>query len=394
MGTLIAALRRPPYAPAHALVAFGNAAMLASMRLAPLLPARLREAVRSRESGLTVAAMCIGAVSGLIVAAMSGAVQALHSMFFGVDLSERLSATDRVEWWRALIVPTLGGLVLSVIALRVIPLLRVRFADAIEANALYGGRLSFRGSVLITVQTIISSGCGASVGLEAGYTQMCAAVASWVGQRLAARRADMRMLVAAGAAGAIGAAFNAPLAGAFYAFEVVLGTYSVGSLVPVAASALMATLVSNEVSGHLLLVEPGTVGAIEGNKFVHVAMIGVVCAGVAVALMEAVALVEGALANVKLNPAFRPAVGGVVVGLMALVTPQVLGAGHGAMQLDIAASAPAAMLALIIVLKALASAVSLGSGFRGGLFFASLLIGALVGRLYVDLASRSTRSGP
>jgi CIC family chloride channel protein len=359
-----------------------------SMRLSPLLPARIREAVRSRESGLAVAALCIGAVSGCLVEAMSGAVQVLHSILFDIDLSERLSAAASLEWWRALFVPALGGLCLGLVAIFLTPRLRVRLADAIEANALYGGKLSFRGSVLITLQTIISSGFGASVGLEAGYTQICAAVSSWVGQRLAARRADMRMLVAAGAAGAIGAAFDAPLAGAFYAFEVVLGTYSVGSLVPVAASALMATLVANELSGHAnYLISAGAIGAIEGDKFVHVVGIGIIGAAVSIALMQGVAIVEWIFSRKWLRAPLRQVIGGLMVGAMALYSPQVLGSGHGAMRMDVVISTPVVTIGILLVLKGLASAVSLGSGFRGGLFFASLLMGALTGRLYADLSA-------
>src|SRR5690606_35833553 len=121
--------------------------------------------------------------------------------------------------------------------------LKGQMADAIEANALYGGRVSMRGSLLISLQTLLSNGFGGSVGLEAGYTQICSAFSSYFGRKLAARRSDMRLLVACGASGAISAAFSAPLAGTFYAFEVVLGAYTSANLVPVIASAVTAWLV-------------------------------------------------------------------------------------------------------------------------------------------------------
>jgi CIC family chloride channel protein len=240
---------------------------------------------------------------------------------------------------------------------------------------------------MVTLQTMVSSGFGASVGLEAAYTQMCAAVGSWVGQRLNARRADLRMLVAAGAAAAIGAAFDAPLAGALYGFEVVLGTYTVASLVPVAASALMATLVANLLSHHSnYLVTRGVIGAITGARFAHVVVIGILCAGVSIALMQGVAIAEKLFSHSGLRSALRPVAGGVVVGGLALLTPQVLGAGHGAMRMDVVVALPIGFTALLVLLKCLASAISLGSGFRGGLFFASLLIGALTGRFYADVS--------
>ncbi len=107
-----------------------------------------------------------------------------------------------------------------------------RAVDPIEANALYGGRMSLNDSLIVVAQTMVSNGVGASVGLEAGYTQIGSALASRLGRSFRLRRNDLRLLVGCGAAGAIAAAFNAPLTGAFYAFELVIGTYSLATLAP------------------------------------------------------------------------------------------------------------------------------------------------------------------
>ena len=112
-----------------------------------------------------------------------------------------------------------------------------RAVDPIEANALYGGRMSLNDSLIVVLQTIISNGVGASVGLEAGYTQIGSAIASRFGRMFRVRRNDLRLLVGCGAAAAIAGAFNAPLTGAFYAFELVIGTYSLGTFAPVAVAA-------------------------------------------------------------------------------------------------------------------------------------------------------------
>jgi Voltage gated chloride channel len=98
-----------------------------------------------------------------------------------------------------------------------------RPVDPIEANALQGGRMSLKDSTLIAAQTVISNGFGASVGLEAAYTQIGSGFASWLGKAFRLRRGDMRTLVACGSAGAIGAAFGAPLTGAFYALNSFWG---------------------------------------------------------------------------------------------------------------------------------------------------------------------------
>ena len=143
----------------------------------------------------------VGAIGGLAVAAMAGAVTLMHAALFGIEVGDRLSGQPALNPLLAVLVPTFGGLVLGV-ALLLLPRWRpAREVDPIEANALHGGRMSFRGSVIVAVQTVWSSGVGASVGLEAGYTQL--------GQRhrLAARhgvplrRADLRILVGCGAAG-------------------------------------------------------------------------------------------------------------------------------------------------------------------------------------------------
>lgn len=349
-----------------------------------LLPQALRNFVRSRASGLVLVGLVVGLISGGLVWLMGWTVQALHVMLFGLAPGQRLSASEHLSPWRVLLVPALGGVVLAGLA-QLGRRMGGRLADAIEANALYGGRLSLTGSALVTVQTVVSSGCGASVGLEAGYAQIGAAFASRIGLGLAARRADLRLLVACGAGGAISAAFGAPLAGAFYAFEVVLGTYTVGALAPVAASTLVAGLVMRGVEPQHFLIEPGSLGPVSASDLVHILAIAVVCAALGIVLMLAVSATDVVFRRSRLPVAWRTVVGGLVVGLLGLVSPQVLGAGHGAMERDFIAATAPGTLALIIVVKGLASAVSLGSGFRGGLFYASLLIGALVGRLYVHV---------
>src|ERR1700690_4620063 len=201
-------------------------------------PRRFRAFVRAHETSLVVLAALIGTIGGLVVAAMSAAVQGMHELLFNLEIGDRLSSQYKIDPWRALLIPSLGGLVLGIAFLLLLRWRPSREIDPIEANALHGGRMSFRGSMIVALQTIWSSGVGASVGLEAGYTQLASGLASWVGRAFRLRRRDLRILVGWGAAGAIAGAFGAPLGGAFYAFELVIGSYSVASLAPVAVSAL------------------------------------------------------------------------------------------------------------------------------------------------------------
>ncbi|MEP6840030.1 MAG: chloride channel protein, partial [Bradyrhizobium sp.] len=257
-----------------------------------------------------------------------------------------------------------------------------REIDPIEANALHGGRMSFRGSVIVALQTIWSSGVGASVGLEAGYTQLSSGLAASLGRGFHLRRADQRVMVGCGAAAAIAGAFGAPLAGAFYAFELVIGGYTPASLTPVGVAAVAGYFVTHGFSALSLGIGIESFGDVRGRDLAIAALFGLLAGLFGIVIMRGVALCEALLARTRLWTPLRPALGGLAVGAMALLTPQVMSSGHGALHFTGIVSLPLAVIAGVFLLKALASIVSLGSGFRGGLFFATLLMGALGGRLF------------
>ncbi len=353
-----------------------------SARVALEAPRRWRAFVRARETSLVVLAAGIGAAAGLAVTLMSAMVGLLHAAFFGLAPHERLSASMSVDPVRAIAVPLLGGLAFG-IALRLLAKWRPgREIDPIEANALHGGRMSLRGSLVVALQTVWSSGVGASVGLEAGYTQIASGIASWLGRAFRVRRNDQRLLIGCGAAGAIAGAFGAPLAGAFYGFELIIGGYTIASLAPVGLAALVGYLVSRAFAPFPLGVVAESMGNVTTRDLAIASLMGLVAAPLGITLMRGVALCETLLTRVRIAPVLRPALGGLIVGLFALVTPQVMSSGHGALYLDSMIQRPLAVIAMIFVLKSLASIVSLGSGFRGGMFFASLLLGTLYGRLF------------
>src|SRR5260370_19436587 len=135
-------------------------------------PRRLRAFVRAHETSLVVLAALVGIIGGLVVVAMSVAVAGLHALLFNIDIRERLSSQISIEPLRALLVPSLGGLLLGIAFLLLQRWRPGREIDPIEANALHGGRMSFRGSVIVALQTVWSSGVCASVGLEARYTPL------------------------------------------------------------------------------------------------------------------------------------------------------------------------------------------------------------------------------
>ena len=228
-------------------------------------PRRLRAFVRAHETSLVVLAAMIGTIGGLVVLAMSVAVAALHALLFNISITERLSSQPSIETLRAVLVPSLGGLLLGVALLLLLRWRPAREIDPIEANALHGGRMSFRGSVIVALQTTWSSGVGASVGLEAGYTQLASGLAASLGRGFHLRRADQRIMVGCGAAAAISGAFGAPLAGAFYAFELVIGGYTPASLAPVGVAAVAGYFVTHGFEALSLGISVGPVGDVVGR---------------------------------------------------------------------------------------------------------------------------------
>ena len=254
--------------------------------------------VRARESSLIVLAAAIGLIGGFIIAGMSEAVGLLHLIFFGIDPGERLSARAWLNPVDAFLTPCLGGLVFGLVS-AYIARKRGSEVDPIEANALHGGRMSLRGSLIVAGQTVWSSGIGASVGLEAGYTQLASGIASLFGQGFRLRRHDMRILVGCGAAAAIAGAFDAPLAGAFYAFELVIGSYSIASLAPVGVASLVGYLTARTFAPLQLGIETNAISTVAVHDVLIAALVGALAAGFGITLMRGVAACERLLTRLR-----------------------------------------------------------------------------------------------
>jgi chloride channel protein, CIC family len=362
-----------------------------AMRLRVRLRRYARRMVRDSDVGRVVLAVAIAAIIALGVALTREAVRDLHHLLFGVPIEAHLSGAQAIPLWRRLLIPSLGGLVYGLIAAGLWRWRPRDIVDAIEANALHGGRMSLLDSFRLMLLTVLSGGVGASVGLEAAYTQLGSGTASAIGRRFELRRNDLRVFVGCGAAAAIAAAFNAPLAGAFYAFELIIGTYTLATLVPVVASAVVATLITRALfdEGPIFIVF--TQPEIVVRHYLILAVIGVLAGLLAIGVMVGVTRVEQALRRIALMNCARPALGGLLVGIGALAFPEILGSGHGGILHTIARGSSGfelPMLIGLILAKAAASAVSIGSGFRGGMFSSSLFLGTLFGAACSIVVSR------
>ncbi len=343
----------------------------------------LRKQFRTRSGFFLLLALIVGVLAGALTLLQADLAHGMQAWWYGLEGDgDRLSTVDHIGFGKLLLLPLCGA---AVGAISLFARARKRqLVDAVEANAMHGGRMSMRDNLIVTAQTLLSNGSGASVGLEASYTQMGAGAGSQLGRVLHLRRVDIRTLVGTGAGAAIAAAFGAPLAGAFYAFEIVIGAYTPSALAPVAVAVLGAEALcaATGTQPYLLPIPVGT--GLEFRDYALYVLLGLCSALVGVALMRLVTLIELGVNRTTLPPWTRPLIGGLLLIPLCMVTPQVMSSGHGALHLDLTTQAPLGWLALLLLLKCLASGVSLGFGFRGGLFFASLFIGTLVGAVFAD----------
>lgn len=342
---------------------------------------RARRWLRSSDLAIILLAVGTGACAGLLTSLLSFLAHSIQHLLYGVGIN-RLSALELIRHPVKLLALPLGGLLLALLAWR-LPRASPPI-DVVEANALHGGRIPVVDSLRVCLQTLISNGFGASVGLEAAYAQAGGGCASVLGQLAALRRGDVRILVGAGAGAAIGAAFGAPLAGAFYAFEIVIGAYTPAAIAPVMAAALSATLVTRSLGIEPYLIANPAFSPITTLSYLVYAGLGIVAALAGIGIIRLQSMVEGGVMRIGLPQFWRPIVGGLLLMPIAWLSPQALSSGHGALRLELALQPAAIFLLTVFALKVLASVVSLSFGFRGGLFFASLFLGSLLGPLYAE----------
>jgi CIC family chloride channel protein len=255
-------------------------------------------------------------------------------------------------------------------------------AQVMEASALRGGRMGLREGLAAAFVSAASIGCGASVGREGPIVHLGATFGSTVAQRLRLSAPLAKTLLGCGVAAAIASAFNAPIAGVFFALEVVVGHYGLGAFSPVVVSSVMGTVITRIHIGPdaaFTLPPQHVVSFLEIPAFV---LLGLVSALAAIALLRAIALVHRSHKRLGTPSWLRPALAGLATGLIALRLPEVLGVGYEATDLALKNGYGLEFLILLAIAKAAATALCLGSGFGGGMFSPSLVLGAMVGGAY------------
>jgi CIC family chloride channel protein len=168
----------------------------------------------------------------------------------------------------------------------------------------------------------------------------------------------------------------------------VLGAYTPAAIAPVGAACISAVLLVRLLGFEAYVTAIPGARAITTADYLLYAALGIVCAAIAIGIMRAVTFIEERVRSVPMSDVYRPAVGALFLIPLALITPQALSAGHGALHIDLGGQMALRFLAMVLCIKIAASAVSLGFGFRGGLFFASLFVGSLVGQLFAGVLAQ------
>ncbi|GAB5389821.1 MAG: chloride channel protein [Alphaproteobacteria bacterium] len=330
--------------------------------------------------------LLVAIVVGLLAAggeiAFRQLVEALQLGGFGVTDETFSHNWDEVPLWIKLCVPIAGGIVVGLLTRFVLPGQRPKaVADVIEASALRDGHITVREMLAGAAVNITALGAGSSVGREGPIVHLGAALASLVSRTLKMRPSGARLMLGCGVAAAVAAAFNAPLAGVFFALEVVLGSYGLRSFAPVVVSSVTATMISRQVYGDrpafLIALKDWEIGLSTLPSF---AMLGLAAAALALAFMVLTFKSEDLMRRIPKLPRWTHPMGaGVLVAVTGIFLPQILGVGYEATDSAIAGDLTLSVLATLLIGKLILSALCLGSGFGAGFFSPTLFLGAMLG---------------
>lgn len=331
-------------------------------------------------------AILMGLLSGAGVWVFKRLIDLAHLVFYN-GLGALLQPTGTGS---LVLVPVIGGLVVGLVVRFFIGEERYHgVAGVMESVALAGGRLRYKRVPAKTVASALSIGSGASVGPEDPSVQIGANLGSMFGQWLHTSDERTRSLVASGAAAGISAAFNAPIAGVFFALEIILGELSGGALGVIVVASVVSAVFTQAVSGS----QPAfNVPPYPFQSYTELPLylgLGLVAGLVAVSYSKLVYLFQDLFHGWHVPRWIKPAAGGIILGLVGLMLPQVLGVGYGTIG-DILAGRDIAfgVLLALLVAKLVLTPFSLGSGFMGGLFAPSLFMGATLGAAYGLLVVR------
>ncbi len=334
----------------------------------------------------------------LLGAGVIGVLGALATVGFreGITLVETLinrhpgslvAAAKAITWWQRLLIPVFGGLLAGAVLQFGMRMLHGsnKTTDYMEAIVAGNGRISVPASLLKSLSSIFTVGTGGSIGREGAMVQLAAMVASASGHWVHMSLDKQRLLVGCGAAAGVAAAYNAPIAGALFVGEIVMGSIAMESFGPL----IVASVVSNATIHHFLGYAP--VYRIPAFQFYSdwelffYAGLGFLLGHLAPPFIKLLESSQAMFAKFNLPLTFKLGLGGLSVGLISIVFPQVWGNGYSVVNSLLHQNIAWQLLAWILVFKIIATAATIGSGAVGGVFTPTLFIGATFGSLYGTL---------
>lgn len=349
---------------------------------------RLARAIRGEDMQIALLALLVGGLAGYAAVGFRLLIGWIQYLFYGEAAEKLYSAAQALPWWQVLLAPAACGLLVGLFIRYLMPNGRPQgVADVIESAALHEGRMPLRHVALASLANAASIGGGASVGREGPVVLLGAGLASAVGKRLGYSRGNMLTLLGCGVASAVAASFNAPLAGALFALEVVVGHYRLKAFAPVVMASVTGTIVSRIHFGDFPAFIKPQYNLVSFWEFPAFALLGVTAAVAAVAMMGAIIAVSYGARHSRVPAWARPAIAGLAVGAIALLFPQVLGVGYEATDRALNGEFGLWLLFGIIVAKIAATGLSIGGGFGGGVFSPSLMLGAMVGAAFGTVAA-------
>ena len=289
-------------------------------------------------------------------------------------------AAHTLPWWRILIGPAIGGAIVG-------PLVYFFAREAkghgvpevMDAVATKGGRIRKRVAFVKIFASAICIGSGGSVGREGPIVQIGSAIGSGLGQILKLTDNQVRVLVACGAAAGIAATFNAPIAGAIFALEVILGDFALPTFTPIILASVMATEVSRIMIGNDPAFQVPPYDLLYPQELILYCFLGIIAGVVAVCFTVTLYKVEDIWDGWKFPDYLKATIGGLIIGTIALRFPQIMGVGYDSIVKALLSQETWTILLLLVPLKILATSITIGSGGSGGIFAPSLFMGAMLG---------------
>jgi CIC family chloride channel protein len=337
------------------------------------------EGVFHEEVFFLILSVFIGIFSGLAVVCFRLAIDWMHLALLG--------PLPQTHSWRLFAVPALAGLVVAALVLHVFPTIRGSGVNQTKAALyIFNGFIPFRTAVGKFICAALAIGSGQSLGPEDPSLQIGASIASALGRQLQISREKLRLMAPVGAAAGLAAAFNAPISAVLFVIEEVIGRWSAGILGSVVLSAVSSVVIVRWFLGSepLFRIPVTTFKPIELMAY---AVLGIVGGLASVAFAKSIGYLRPILkALPRWTQYFQPAVAGLLVGLIGFLGfPQVMGAGYASMDQAMHGQFAWKMLAILAVLKILATTFSFVSGAPGGMFAPTLFIGAMLGGAVGDI---------